>query len=262
MKLSIVVLNYKSRNLVKYFLKGVLNFKLSWMWEIVVVDNSSKDKVGEIVEKDFPVVKFIQSKKNIGMGGGNNLGIRKAKGEYVLIANPDVTLNSDAIEKMVNFLDSNEGVGIVGPKILNPDKSRQETCYRWPKFFTFLYRRTWLGKTKHGKEALHYFLYKDVDLEKSREVDWVLGGCFMVRKKAIQEVGAFDERFFLFLEDTDLCRRMWQEDWQVWYLPEADVIHLPHRLSQGKGNLREIFSKLTWVHIMSWLRYFWKWKGK
>ncbi len=262
MKLSIVVLNYKSKNLVKYFLKRVLNFKLPWQWEVTVVDNDSNDKTGEMATRDFPVVKFVQSRKNIGMGGGNNLGIKKSEGEYILIANPDVTLNEKAVMEMVEFLDENEGVGIVGPQILNPDKTRQETCYRWPKFFTFLYRRTFIGKTKQAKEALYYFLYKDVDLDILREVDWVLGGCFMVRRRAIEEVGVFDESFFLFLEDTDLCRRMWQDDWQVWYLPSAKVIHLPHRLSQGKGELRELFSKLTWVHFMSWLRYFWKWRGK
>ena len=96
----------------------------------------------------------------------------------------------------------NEKVGIAGSEILNPDKTKQYTCWRWPKFFTFLYRRTFLGTTKKGKKHLHYFLYRDKDLTKNCQVDWILGGCFLIRKKALDEIGLFDERFFLFMEDT------------------------------------------------------------
>ncbi|MFH1890369.1 MAG: glycosyltransferase family 2 protein [Candidatus Kuenenbacteria bacterium] len=262
MKLSIVVLNYKSKNLIKYLLKRALSFKLPWHWEIIVVDNDSRDKIGELIDLNFPVVKFIQSKRNIGMGGGNNLGIKESHGEYILIANPDITLNEKAVIEMVDFLDKNERAGVAGPRILNPDKTIQETCFRWPNFFTFLYRRTFLGRTKKGRESLYYFSYQDIDLSQNRQVDWVLGGCLMIRAKALQDTGVFDDRFFLFLEDTDLCRRMWQKDWQVWYLAKAEVIHLPHRLSQNEGSLGSFFSKLTWVHLSSWAKYFWKWRSK
>lgn len=261
MKLSIVVLNYKSRDLVKYFLKDVLTFKFAYPWEVIVVDNDSGDNIGVMIKKDFPVVKFIQSPANVGMGAGNNLGIKTAKGEYVLVVNPDVTLNQHALEELINFLDSNPEAGITAPQILNPDKTRQETCFHWPKFFTFLFRRTFLGSTRFGKKHLSSFLYNPHDLNTSTQVDWVLGGCFMVRRKSLDEVGLFDPRFFLFLEDTDLCRRMWRHDWQVWYVPSSKVIHLPHRLSAGQGSVKDIFSRLTWVHITSWFKYFLKWQN-
>lgn len=262
MKLSIVVLNYKSRNLVKYFLKRVLQFKLPFRLEIIVVDNNSGDGIGEMIKHDFPVTKFVQTKKNLGMGGGNNLGIKKSQGDYILIANPDITLSERAVNAMVDFLDNNEHVGIVGPKVLNPNKTPQESSWRYPSLLGFLYRRTFLGNMKNGKEYLHYFSYKDVDMTKSRAVDWVLGGCFMIRKKALDEVGMFDESFFLFLEDTDLCRRMWRHKYEVWYVNEAEVIHLPHRLSQSGGGFINIFSKLTLIHFFSWIRYFWKWRNR
>ncbi|HRY63621.1 MAG TPA: glycosyltransferase family 2 protein [Patescibacteria group bacterium] len=261
MKLSIVVLNYKTRNLTKYFLKGVLAFKFPWTWEIIVVDNDSGDGLKHLIKTDFPVVKLVQSPKNVGMGWGNNLGIEKANGKYVLVANPDITLNQKAIVELVDFMDHKTDAGLVGPLIKSPDGSRQETCYRWPKFSTFLYRRTGLGNTSKGREHLNHFLYRDTDLSQSLTVDWVLGGCFLARRSALESVGLFDRRFFLFLEDTDLCRRLWQQKFSVWYYPLASVIHLPHRLSAGSRSLSDIFSKMTWIHIVSWLKYFWKWRN-
>ncbi len=260
MKLSIVVLNYKTRNLLKYFLKGVLAFKFPWLWEIIVVDNASGDGTERMIKNDFPAVKFVQSPKNVGMGWGNNLGIENSRGEYIFIANPDITLNQTAIVELINFMDNQTTAGLVGPLIKSPDGTRQETCYRWPRFSTFLYRRTDLGETKKGQKYLEHFLYRDTDLSQPLVVDWVLGGCFLARRSALEAIGLFDRRFFLFLEDTDLCRRMWQHKFSVWYYPLASVIHLPHRLSAGSRNLKDIFSKMTWIHIVSWFKYFWKWR--
>ncbi|HOZ36847.1 MAG TPA: glycosyltransferase family 2 protein [bacterium] len=262
MKLSIVVLNYKTRNLLKYFLKGVLAFKFPWAWEIIVVDNASDDGTGRMLKNDFPVVKFIQSPRNVGMGWGNNLGIENSQGEYVLIANPDITLNQKALEALVDFMDQQKDAGLVGPLIKSPDGTRQETCYRWPEFSTFIYRRTFFGATPKGQKHLSYFLYRDTDLGQPLTVDWVLGGCFLARRSALESVGLFDRRFFLFLEDTDLCRRLWQNKFSVWYYPLVSVIHLPHRLSAGSRRVSDIFSKMTWIHIISWLKYFWKWREK
>ena len=261
MKLSIIVLNYKNKNLVKYFLKNVLNFNFDFNWEILVVDNASNDGLNQLLKKEFPVVKFISSPKNIGMGAGNNLGIKQSKGDYLLIANPDITLNQESAQKLVDFLNQNPRVAIAAPKMINPDGTRQNTCYHWPKLLTFIYRRTWLGTTSAGKRHLQQFSYSSDELREPKQVDWVLGGCFLIRRKALDEVGLFDENFFLFLEDTDLCRRMWQKNWQVWYLPQAAIIHLPHRLSAGERTIKDAFSRLTWIHLISWLKYFWKWRS-
>jgi N-acetylglucosaminyl-diphospho-decaprenol L-rhamnosyltransferase len=260
MKLSIIILNYKNKNLVKYFLKNLVDFNFAWLWEIFVVDNASGDGIQKMIRREFPVVKFLANSKNLGMGAGNNVAIKNSKGEYILIVNPDVTLNQSAVQRLVEFLDHHPKAAIAAPQILNPNKSRQDTCYRWPNFYTFLYRRTGLARTNKGRKHLYYYLYRDIDLNQNQQVDWVLGGCVLVRRKALDEVGLFDERFFLFLEDTDLCRRMWQKNWQTWYVPAAKVIHLPHRLSAGSGSIKDLFSPLTWIHITSWLKYFWKWR--
>jgi len=261
MKLSIVILNYKSKNLVKGQLKKILTFKFSWPWEIIVVDNNSQDGIGQIIKKYFPVVKFLQFKKNIGMGAGNNAGIKASSGEYILIANPDIFITEDAVKTMVSFMDRNKKTGVIGPSILNPDKTPQESCWRFPKFITFIYRRTFLGNTSIGRSHLKSHSYYDLSHNDNIEVDWVLGGCMLIRRQTLKEIGMFDSRFFLFLEDTDLCRRATLAGWQVWYLGRAKVIHLPHRLSASRGFIiKYLFSKIVWIHICSWIKYFWKWR--
>ncbi len=260
MQLSIIVLNYKSKHLVRYFLRQVLNFRFKFKWEIIAVDNASGDDFAETIKSEYPVVKVVNSFKNLGMGGGNNLGVRHARGRYLLIVNPDVTLIQSAIEELMVFLEQHSSVAVAAPQILNPDRTRQDSCYRWPHILTFLYRRTLLGRTKKGQAHLRHYAYGDCDLSVAQPVDWILGGCFMIRHDIFKQIGLFDERFFLFLEDTDLCRRLWRQGQEVWYIPQAKVIHLPHRLSAGQGSIKDIFSKLTWIHLISWAKYFWKWR--
>ena len=146
-----------------------------------------------------------------------------------------------ALNKLINFIENNQQVGIVAPQVLNPDKTIVDSCCRWPKWNTFIYRRTFLGQIEKGQKELDRFLYKDLDLSQAQKVNWIFGCCLLLRKKALDEAGLFDENFFLFLEDTDLCRRMWKKNWQVWYVPQAQVVHYPHRLSSGSNNLKDLF---------------------
>jgi len=101
---------------------------------------------------------------------------------------------------------------------------------------------------------------EDVEIQGPHQIDWVRGAAMMIRKKYFQEIGGFDERFFMYLEDTDLCRRLWQKNWQVWYLPEAEMIHYYARISRSSHWLKDLFSQNTWMHINSWIKYFWKWR--
>lgn len=264
MTLSIIILNYKQRGLVKQCVKGILSLGLNFDYEIIVVDNNSHDGCLEMVKERFvdePHIKTIQSNKNLGMGAGNNLGIRQTQGEFVLILNPDITVLDGSIESMINFMRENSEVGIVTPKLLNPDKTGQYAQFRFPDFWRPLYRRTFFGKTFWGKRKLENFLMADWDRANPRKIDWALGACFLIRKKVLDAVGLFDERFFLFFEDTDLCRRFWNKGWEVWCLPQAKMIHYPERLSAKKVSLRNLFSKPVLAHLISQVKYFWKWRN-
>jgi len=235
--------------------------KLNFSYEIIVVDNASGDGCDEMIENNFPEARFIQSSVNGGMGAGNNLGIKAAQGKYILVLNPDTTVLEGAIEKMLQFLAENEKVGLVGPRLINPDGTTQMSAYQLPKFFTPLFRRTFFGRTGWGKKIIREYLMEDWDHETNRPVGWVMGSAMMLKKEAIEKVGIFDERFFMYLEDTDWCRRFWEKGWAVYYIHDAEVVHYHERLTAQSGWIRALFKGMTWIHIASWLKYFAKYWG-
>lgn len=261
MDLSIITLNYKSKGLVKQCLAGIQAAPPRLSYEIIVVDNSTDDELEEIIMEKFPAAKYVPAPKNLGYAAGNNLGIRQASGSYILILNPDVAVTEGAIEKMVDFLELNPRVAIAGPKLVHPDRAMQFSCYHFPTWDMPLYRRTWLGKFSFGQRKLQNYLMLDWDHQNPRAVDWLLGACLLVRQRAIEQVGLLDEKFFLYFEDVDWCRRFWQSGYQVFYYPEAEMFHYYQRQSAESG-LWNILNKPNRAHIMSWLRYFWKWGVK
>ncbi len=263
MDISFIILNYKSKGLLKNCLKSIV--ASDWgnlRYEIIVVDNDSRDDVKETLEQNFAGVILIESRKNLGMGAGNNLGVKQAAGKCLVILNPDTVVLNDAVKKMYNFMAANPRVGLAGPKLINPDGSLQYTRCRFPSLLTPVYRRTPLQKLKIIADKLNLYLTKGQNYDKASRADWLYGACLFIRRAALEQVGYFDERYFLGFEDTDLCRRMWQAGWEVWYYPEAVFIHYPHRFS-GEGNwLTGIFNPSIRTHIASWLKYFWKWRAE
>jgi len=262
MDLSIVILNYKTKNLVKQCIKGIKMQNLPMEHETIVVDNASGDDVGDMLLEKFPDIKFIQSEENQGYAAGNNLGIKQAQGRYILILNPDVAVWENSIERLHKFMEENRDVAVAGPKLINPDKTRQYSCYRFPRFLTPIYRRTPLGKLSFAKKDLENYLMKDFDHGSNKEVDWLLGACWLVRKEAIDKVGLMDERFFLYFEDIDWCKRFWQSGYKVYYVPEAKMVHYHERLSAQESWTRGLLNQATRTHVKSWLKYFLKYKNE
>ena len=260
LELSIIILNYKMRGLVKNCLKAILESEIKVEYEIIVVDNNSGDGVEEMIKERFAQVKFIQTNTNLGMGAGNNAGIREAQGKYVLILNPDIFVFPDSLQKMIDFAKTREDLGVLAPRLLNPDRSVQETCYRWHRLLTPIFRRTFLGRLSFGRKELSRFLMSDWDHASTREVDWIQGSCLFIPKNVLNEVGQFDDDFFMYFEDTDLCRRIQNAGYKNIYLAEAEVIHLHRRQSADGGLLKIIFNRLTRIHIKSWLKYVLKWR--
>ena len=132
MKLSIIILNYKSLGMVKNCLKAIKDLKLDFEYEVIVVDNYSKDESVDYLKEHYFDIKLIESKKNLGFSGGNNLGVKQAQGEYILVSNPDILVLSKALDTMIEFMDKHSQAGIIGPKLKNPDGSLQYSCSRWP----------------------------------------------------------------------------------------------------------------------------------
>jgi GT2 family glycosyltransferase len=228
--------------------------------EIIVIDSNSQDKSAEMIREHYPDINFIAAEKNLGFNSGNNLGIKNAKGKYILIINTDIVfLYEDAIKKLFDFMESNEKVALAGPRVLNPDKTTQYSVMKFHKIWTPFCRRTFMGNTKLGKKELDRFEMTDWDHKTNKDVDWVFGACMIIRKKAIDEVGMLNENLFLYFGDTDWARRFWQAGWQVYYVADAKVIHLHRRESADVNIFKALFSPVARIHIKDWIKYLKKW---
>ena len=261
MELSIVILNYHNKNLTKELLKNLVELKLPYKYETIVVDNASHDGIAEVV-KDFPNIQFIQSEVNGGFAFGNNLGIKQAKGKYILTCNPDLAILSNAIEVLYNYMEDHDEVALAGPRLINADKSVQSSCTRFPDWRLPLYRRTALGKTRAGQKWLDNYLMEDLDHYINSYVPALFGACFMIRKSSLDKVGLLDERYFMYMEDLDWSRRFWEQGFKVAYVGKAEIIHLHRRQSAAENIFKALFSKSARQHIFSFLKYLKKFKGK
>ena len=267
MDLSIVILNYKSKGLLKQCLRGIELVKPQLEYEIIVVDNASKDDSVDMVKNEFlnqprQNIKIIVAPENRGYAVGNNLGIREAQGKYIIILNPDIIVLSDIFTPMVNYMEQHPKLGLAAPKLLNPDGSLQMSCLQFPRTITPIYRRTPLGKLGFAKKYLRRYLMMDWDHCENRAVDWVLGACFMFRKSALDKVGLLDESFFMYFDDIDWCRRFWEAGYQIHYLASVETVHYHKRESAESPGLKGLSSYATRLHIKSWVKYTLKHLGK
>lgn len=260
--LSIIIVNYKEPGFLRQCLKGLELVQPKVEYEIIVVDNASNDRSAEIVREQFPHVRLLPQEHNLGFAAGNNVALRVSRGRYVLLLNADIAVFEGSLEKMVVYLDTHPDVGIVAPKLLNPDQSVQASCYRFPAPIIPVLRRTPLGQLPFAKKTLRHYLMLDWDHNDDRPVDWVLGACMMVRRQAFENVGLLDERFFMYFEDTDWCRRFWAAGWKVVYLSSVVMVHYHRRLSAENPGLNGVFQRLTRIHIQSGFKYFRKYFGQ
>lgn len=261
MTLSIIILNYHSAGLVRQSVRSIFAVKSSLDFEVIVVDNASDEKLGLWLKDNYPAVNFISLPSNRGYAAGNNVGLKQARGDYFLILNPDIIILPGKLEALIDFMESHPHCGLAGPRLVNPDGSLQYSAYQFPFFWLPLFRRTIFGNIPAFSSKLRKYQMMDWDHQDSRTVDWLLGACLLARRVAVEEVGLMDERFFLYVEDTDWCRRFWAKGWEVWYVAEVELVHFHERLSAQKPLVSALFSRIAWIHIFSWVKYFLKWRG-
>lgn len=244
---SVVIVNYKVPESLRQSLHSLQETAGYADTEVIVVDNASNDGSEELVKREFPEVKWLQLKRNIGFGKACNVGARNAGGDYLLLLNPDTIVTHTAIASAVDFMRRHPDAGMLGPKLLNPDGTLQRGCRRgFPTPAAAFYHFSGLSALfPDSKRFGHYNLtYLDPDL--SCRVDAV-SGCFMfIPRNLFGELGGFDERFFMYGEDLDLCWRVRERGFLVWYYPEIRVVHL-----KGRSSAKRIFrSRIAFYEAM------------
>jgi N-acetylglucosaminyl-diphospho-decaprenol L-rhamnosyltransferase len=216
---SVVVVTYNSAAWIERCLDSVRGL------ETIVVDNGSTDGTVALVRKRFPAVRLLEQ-ENAGMGGGNNAGMRIASGRYFLLLNSDAWVVGDAVAQLVAFADEHPEAAVVGPRLLNPDGSLQRSARAFPTLWRLATEYLFLRKLAPRSRTLNRFYEGGFDHDVVREVDWLFGACLLVRRDAADEVGLFDEDFFMFSEETDWCYRFRQAGWKVYFFPGAEVVHV------------------------------------
>lgn len=263
MELSIIITKYKNPEILKVCIDSIRRNLTIKDYEIIVADSEGEDETEMMMREDYPEVKYVPCRENIGFEGTVKNGYEKSKGKYVLILNHDIIVKKNSIENILTYLKNNSDVGLCGPKLLNFNESLQFSCFRFYTLMTIVYRRTFVGKFGFAKKHLDRFLMKDFDHKSVREVDWLMGSALMTKREVLEKVGLMDSRFKLYFEDVDWCRRFWENGYKVIYFPQAEMYHYHGRGSAGKGVFKTLFSnRLTWIHISSAIKYFLKYRGK
>ncbi len=223
-KLSIIIVSYNSLNYLRDCLDSINNNKPSASFEITVVDNASSDGTVKAMRKDYPYLKLIENARNKGFAAANNIAIKSSSSEYILLINSDCRVYTNSIDKLLEFADANDDAGITGPRIINNDGSLQFSCRKFPSFFDAGMHSLLTNIAPDNPFSRRYKL-TDINRDEISKVDWVSGSCMLIRRAALNDTGLMDEKYFMYVEDTDLCYQMWKKGWKVYYFPESEILH-------------------------------------
>jgi GT2 family glycosyltransferase len=249
MRASIVIVNWNTRALLAGCLESIEQNPPAGPFEVIVVDNASTDGSTKMIADCFPGVTLLANEKNLGFAAANNRGITHSRGDHVLLLNSDTIVRPGALETLLRFMEENPGAGAVGARLLNPDGSLQHSCSPLPTLM---------------REAMHLFhldfrqrrMMQRWDIEQPRQVDVLLGACLLVRREALDQIGLMDEAYFMYSEEVDYCRRLRDAGWQLYWAPQAEVVHY------GGQSTRQVATEMFLRLYAAKLRYFRKHDGR
>jgi N-acetylglucosaminyl-diphospho-decaprenol L-rhamnosyltransferase len=243
--LSIIVVSYNTRELLRTCLQSIYDTIQELRFEVFVVDNNSADGSADMVAGEYPQARVIRNHENAGFARANNQAISVSRGRHVLLLNSDAVLLPGSARAMLDTIDQQPRVAVVGAQLLNPDGSFQGSYADFPTVTGELLLATKLARFFHSPT---YPNYPAEQSQRERVVDWVSGACLMARRAAIEEVGLLDEEYFMYTEETDWCYRMSRAGWQVVYQPRARVVHW---VSQSSKRVPE--RRRSMVYRSKWL---------
>jgi len=249
--LSIIIVNWNTREFLAQCLESLKTHTKKISYEIIVVDNFSSDGSPEMVEKEFPEVSLIKNKENLGFGRANNQGFVKARGKYILFLNSDVSVNENCLDQMYDFMETRPNVGASACRLTFPDGTLQHSCRRFPTLKVYSLMLLGLRFFIPNMKPFREYLMLDWNHADEREVDQIMGSFMYIRKDVLDEVGSFDERYWMYFEEVDLCWRMKRAGWKIVHYPHASAIHFLSKSSEQWGERKRINEFQT-----SLLKYF------
>lgn len=246
-RVSIIIVNYNAGQVLINCLNSIESHLQVVNYEVIIVDNCSTDGSLSVVEKKFPQIIIHRQEKNTGFGAGSNLGANIAKGEFLLFLNPDTLVKDNILLPLVELAQKESSIGVVGPNLLNLDGtfqySTQSTLSVWKEFLI--------------KQNKKYNLHAQTVSIQS-EVSFVTGAAFFVRKKTFEAVGGFDENFFMYFEDVDLCLRVKKQGWKIIYTPKVSLIHIKGYSSRNISDAIAIEYRRSQIYYYQKHRSLWE----
>jgi GT2 family glycosyltransferase len=222
-KLSVVIVSYNTAGFLRDCLQSIYQYQPKQDFEVIVVDNASKDNSVKVIENDFPFVRLLKNSLNLGYAKANNMGIKLSRGEYVLLLNSDTLVLPDTLNEIIEYLDSHPVVGIIGPKLLG--ENRQMIQMSWSIFPSIGGEiiQKFISPKYISKYALALLMAEH--LQKRERKAQVTGAAMTIRKKVFEDIGLLDENFFLYFEEPDFCTRTQKRGWDIVFNPNIKVIH-------------------------------------
>ena len=223
--LSIVIISWNTKKYLEECLSSLRTVDGNLFGKIIVVDNASTDGSPEVIRTQFPEVVLIETGANLGFSGGNNIGLKEATGKYICLINSDVNVPPDCLPKMFSYMEQNPTIGLMGPGMLQTDGCVHRSGMRFPTLWSVFLRALFLDSLLKGFRVFGGFLMKDFRFDRTTDIDVLNGWFWMARREALNQVGPLDDRFFMYGEDLDWCKRFHSAGWRVVFYPEAKALH-------------------------------------
>lgn len=247
--LSIIIVTWNVRKFLKACLLSVFNTIKHYNYEVIVIDNNSRDGTAAMIETEFPVVNLIKNSNNVGFATASNQGLSQAKGKYLLFLNPDTILLENSVDLSLPKMENEPLIGVLGGRILNPDLTLQPSCRRFPDLFSQLLIMMKWHRIFPKNRRVKKYLMSDWLHNESRTVDQVMGAFFLTKREVVEKVGSFDEKFKFWFEEVDFCRRVKNMGYEVFFYHDAKIIHHKGESFKQESNLiKQIYYNNSLVH--------------
>jgi hypothetical protein len=251
--ISVILVSYNTLEMTKMALGHLVASSQDIEMEVIIVDNDSKDSSACVLRHEYPQIKLIENKKNVGFGRANNQALPYIKGRYVLLLNTDAFVEADTIAKTMQYMDANPQCGILGVRLVGRDGALQPSCRYFPTPWNIFLNRT--GWKRFFKRAV---MVDDLSWDHAvvRNCDWVPGCYYLIRKEVIDKIGLLDPRYFLYYEEIDHCFAAKRAGWKVTYFPHSSVVHIGGESAKSEGEITSSGRQIESLKIESELLYF------